>query len=41
VQAIEGREAALQQVEEARLALRAADRDNAEAGPPAAGLYVD
>jgi len=30
VQAIEGREAALQQVEEARLALRAADRDNAE-----------
>ncbi len=30
VQAVEGREAALQQVEEARLALRAADRDNAE-----------
>lgn len=30
MQAVEGREAALQQVEEARLALRAADRDNAE-----------
>lgn len=30
IQAVEGREAALQQVEEARLALRAADRDNAE-----------
>ncbi len=30
LQAVEGREAALQQVEEARLALRAADRDNAE-----------
>ncbi|KAL0036198.1 hypothetical protein WJX79_007778 [Trebouxia sp. C0005] len=29
-EAVEGREAALQQVEEARLALRAADRDNAE-----------
>lgn len=30
MQAVEGREAALQQVEEARLAVRAADRDNAE-----------